>query len=863
MSKHLVIVESPAKAKTIENILKKIDDNDYVVTSSVGHIRDLPKSGDAIDIANGFKPKYVISPEKAKTVKELKSLAKKVDEILLATDEDREGEAISWHLCKVLKLDENTTKRIVFREITAPAIKKAIANPRTLDLSLVDAQQARRLLDRLVGFELSEVLWKKVKGNLSAGRVQSVAVKLIVDKEREIQKFDPTNFYKVEALFNVENQHGKQVELKAELKRKIDNKEEAQSFLETCKLASYSINNIQVKPSKRKPPAPFTTSTLQQEASRKLGFAVKRTMSAAQSLYEKGFITYMRTDSITLSDVALSAIEKQVVADYGEKYHQFRRFKNKNQNAQEAHEAIRPTYIDRKDAPTDRDQKRLYDLIRLRTLACQMSDAVIEKTIVDVGISTNRDEVLVAEGQMIKFDGYLKIYLEGKDNDDEDTKGMLPPLREGQALSFTVMTAKERFTKAAARFTEATLVKKLEELGIGRPSTYASTIGKIMEVGRGYVVKDSREGTDRQFQTITLSSDNSIAETQNTERTGVVKNRLFSTDMGIVVTDFLEKHFDNIMNFGFTKEMEERFDLIASGKENWVEMLEGFYHSFHNTVLETIEKADRASGERILGKDPETGRTVLVRMTKFGRPVVQIGKPEELGEEEKPKYANLKAGQSMEELTDLEEALDLFQLPKSLEPYKGMEVTVASGRFGPYIRFGEKYVSIPRTIDPMTIGQDKAEELIELKIQEDAPVAIYQELPVTQGKGRFGPFLKWNKMFINISKKYDPDNLSTDDINELISAKVEKEANRYIHRWADIDLAVENGRWGPFIRFKKKSIKLPKNAEGKRMTAEEAVDLTLDAVKAYVSEEIPNAFGKKKAAPKKKAPAKKKTTTKK
>ena len=854
MAKHLVIVESPAKASTIEKILGK----EYKVTSSYGHIRDLPKSGDAIDIANNFKPKYVVSPEKSKVVQNLKAEMKKVDEVLLATDEDREGEAISWHLCKVLKLDEKTTKRIVFREITASAINKAIQNPRTLDISLVEAQQARRLLDRLVGFELSEVLWRKVKGNLSAGRVQSVAVKLIVDKEREINAFKANNFYKITALFLVENQKGNQVELKAELKRRLESEEDARAFLEACRMASYNISDIKVKPLKRRPTAPFTTSTLQQEASRKLGFSVKRTMSVAQKLYEQGYITYMRTDSITLSDTALNAIEDQVKLNYGADYHQLRRFKNKNQNAQEAHEAIRPSYPEKNNLPSDNDQKRLYDLIRKRTIASQMADAVIEKTTVDIAISTNRDEVLTAEGEVVKFDGFLKVYMEGKD-EDEDTKGMLPPLKNGQLLNFQSMEAKERFTKPPARYTEATLVKKLEELGIGRPSTYATTIGKIMEAGKGYVVKDSREGVERAFKVMRLDPADHIQEEQQEERTGAVQNRLFSTDMGLVVTDFLEEHFQQIMDFGFTKEMEEKFDDIARGKENWVEMLNGFYHAFHQTVEDTKANANRASGERILGKDPETGRTVLVRMTKFGRAVVQIGKPEELGEDEKPKYANLKMGQSLETLNDLEEALELFQLPKTLSPFRGEEVVVSSGRFGPYIRYGEKYVSIPKTYDPLHLTDQQAVELIEQKLKEDAPVATYQGMDVTQGKGRFGPFLKWNKMFINIPRKYDPDNLSSDDINELIAAKIEKEANRYIQRWVDLDLAIENGRWGPFIRFKKKSIKLPKGSDGKRMTGDEALLLELDEVKALVEAEIPNAFGKKKAPAKKKAAAKKST----
>lgn len=857
MKKNLVIVESPAKAKTIEKILGQ----DFTVKSSMGHIRDLEKKGLAIDIENNFTPKYVITPEKSKLVNELKQSVKQHGEVWLATDEDREGEAISWHLCKVLGLDERTTKRIVFREITKPAILKAVETPRQVDMHLVNAQQARRVLDRLVGFELSELLWKKIKGGLSAGRVQSVAVKLVVEREREIQKFEAKPFFKIEAAFNVPNAQGRLVKLKAESPQKFDTEGGATAFLKKCIGAIYQIKNIEIKPSKRKPAAPFTTSTLQQEASRKLGFSVSRTMSTAQRLYEAGHITYMRTDSTNLSEVAIAAITQQIKQEYGEQYSQIRRFKVGKESAQEAHEAIRPTYIEKQNVSDDRDQQRLYELIWKRTIASQMSDAELERTIVEISISTLKEAKLMAEGEVIKFDGFLKVYLESKDEEDEEAKGVLPPLSIGQKLDFELMTATERFTRPPARFTEAALVKQLEEQGIGRPSTYAATIAKIMEENRGYVVKETREGTPRDFKIFTLSTKGTISEKTSTENVGGAKGHLFPTDMGMLVVDFLDKYFDRIMNYQFTAQVEDELDDIADGKRRWTEMIRTFYFPFHEEVEKTKNEADRVSGERTLGYDPETGMTVLVRMGKFG-PIAQIGAPDELQEGQKPQYANLKKTQSIETI-NLSEALELFALPKTLGEFEGQDVIVAVGRYGPYLKFNEAFVSLPKNEDPLSISIERAVELILEKRAAEAPIFTYDNLPVTKGVGRFGAFIKWNDIFINVPTRYPLDTLTYEQAAELIEAKRSKEAIRYILEFPDLKLTVENGRWGPFIRFGKKMINL-KNAEGKRMTNEEAAALTLEQIKAFVEVEVPNAFAVKetKAKAKKDTPkSEPKTTT--
>ena len=851
MPKNLLIVESPAKAKTIEKYLGK----DFKVKSSMGHIRDLQKNNDGVDIENDFKPKYVVSPDKIKIVKDLKEWVKKVDEVWLATDEDREGEAISWHLCKELGLDEAQTKRIVFREITKPAIQKAIQIPRTVDINLVNAQQARRILDRLVGFELSGTLWKKVRGQLSAGRVQSVAVKLVVEKEREIQNFRSTPFFKISAVFDVKNAQGKTVALKAESPVRYETEAEAQTFLNNAQKANFTIGKVEVKPRKRKPAAPFTTSTLQQEASRKLNFGVKRTMSNAQRLYEQGFITYMRTDSTALSELAIADIADVIEKDFGKDYVKTRQYKSKKAGAQEAHEAIRPTYINQQVVTQDRDQQRLYDLIRKRTMASQMADAEIEKTTVKIDISTMRDARLNAVGEVLIFDGFLKVYIESTDDEEDDTTdGVLPPLRLGQMLDLNEMTGLQRFTRPPSRYTEASLVKKLEELGIGRPSTYAPTIGKIMEEKRGYVVKDSREGVERAYTVLTLKKAG-LSKRAETEITGTTSNRLYSTDMGKIVVDFLSQHFKTIMDYGFTAGIEQKFDEIAEGNEEWTAMLKSFYQPFHETVTNTIDHADRASGERVLGKDPESGRTLLVRMSRYG-PLVQIGAPDELEKEEKPKYANLRPGQSLETIT-FEEAIDLFQLPKDLGTYMEKEVSVAIGRFGPYVKFADKYVSIPKGEDPMTITLDRAQKLIDAKLEEERPVGTYQGIPYTKGKGRFGPFLKWDKFFVNIPKRFDPDNLTTQEQHDLIAAKIEKEANRYVNNWEEEKISVQNGRWGPFIKFGKLNVKLPKGKDGK-MTSEEAKELTLEDVKAIIEEELPGALEAAKPKKKKKKKAVKK-----
>ncbi|NND34596.1 MAG: type I DNA topoisomerase [Saprospiraceae bacterium] len=851
MSKNLLIVESPAKAKTIEKILGK----DFTVKSSYGHIRDLERKNDAVDVENDFKPKYVITPDKQKVVKELRDWVKKVDEVWLATDEDREGEAISWHLCQVLKLDPAATKRIVFREITAPAIKKAIGAPRRVDLNLVNAQQARRILDRLVGFELSEILWRKVKGKLSAGRVQSVAVKLIVDREREIMAFNAEPFFKLQGLFPVKNEYDRMVDLKADLDKKIDDGTTALDFLNRANGAEFKINDIEVKPGKRTPSAPFTTSTLQQEASRKLGFGVKRTMSVAQRLYEAGHITYMRTDSTSLSEVAMTKISDTIKQEYGDHYLQPRRFTKKNDLAQEAHEAIRPTYLENTVVTTDRDQQRLYELIWKRTIASQMADAKLEKTVVKIGISTIPEQHLIATGEVLKFDGFLKVYLETSDDEeDEENTGMLPPLKKGQILTLGSLVATERYTKPAPRYTEAGLVKKLEELGIGRPSTYAPTISKIMETDRGYITKESRPGEERQYKIMTLM-DGKIEKRSETEITGATSNRLYPTDVGMVVTDFLNDHFQYIMDYGFTAEIEERFDHIAAGKFDWTKMLKDFYIPFHEMVEGTMQNAKRSRGERLLGMDPTTGLSVLAKISKYGKPMIQIGSVEEMTEDQKPQFANLRIGQSIETIT-LEEALELFKLPKALGKMDGKDVEVNSGRFGPYVKYGEDFISLGRNVDPFEVDFEQAKSLIAIKKEADKPIGTYKGQPITRGKGRFGPFLKWNDLYVNIPRRINPDEITIDQCHELIEAKVVKEANRYIHRWEEDKLSVENGRWGPYIKYGKKNFKLSKKQDGTKYSDDEVADLTKEDVLQMIEDQAPGTIKKGKPAKSKTAKSK-------
>lgn len=847
MSKNLLIVESPAKAKTIEKILGK----DFQVNSCYGHIRDLEKSAMGIDIANDFEPRYIVPDEKRKVVSELKSLAKKSDEVWLATDEDREGEAISWHLCEVLGLDPITTKRIVFHEITKPAIEAAVSNPRTVNMNLVMAQQARRVLDRIVGFELSPVLWRKISTsnkNLSAGRVQSVAVRLIADREREINAFQQESHFKIEGLFFADDITGKQVTFKAEGKKRAS-AEDAETFLKGCVGADYKVTDIKVKPGKRSPAPPFTTSTLQQEASRKLGYGVARTMQIAQKLYENGHITYMRTDSVSLSDTALGDITQTVSKLYGDRYQQFRKFKNKSESAQEAHEAIRPTYTATTTIPEE-EWQRLYELIWKRTMASQMADAELEKTTVKIEISTNKEE-LTASGEVLKFDGFLKVYQEDKDEDEaeESTEGLLPPMTVGQSMPLSELRATERFSRAQPRYTEASLVKKLEELGIGRPSTYAPTISTIQK--REYVERRDKEGTPRAYRILVLKDD-LISKKEASENTGAEKAKLFPTDLGLLVTDFLKEHFDDIMDYGFTAKIEKEFDDVAGGKLQWNDMLEEFYGPFKKDVDNTLENAERVKGERVLGTDPESGKPVVARMARYG-PIIQIGSA---SEEEKPRFAKLPPGQSIETIT-FEEALALFKLQEAMGSYDGKELSVNIGRFGPYVKWGDEFVSIPRGTDLATVDTDKAIEFIKAKQIADAPVGEYDGKPITKGTGRFGPFIKWDGLFINVPRRYDLENLTQADMNELIEAKVSKEANRYIQRWEDEKISLENARWGPVIKFGKKIISLPRKADGTRSTAEEAATLTLEQVKTLIEAEVPGAFAKKVRPPAKRATARK------
>ncbi|MFD2566513.1 type I DNA topoisomerase [Pseudotenacibaculum haliotis] len=809
MAKNLVIVESPAKAKTIEKFLGK----DFQVESSFGHIADLPSKELGVNVDGDFKPKYIVSSDKKAVVKKLKDLAKKAETVWLASDEDREGEAIAWHLSEQLKLNEENTKRIVFHEITKKAILRAVENPRNINYNLVNAQQARRVLDRLVGYELSPVLWRKVKGGLSAGRVQSVAVRLIVEREREIENFVPVVSYRVDAEFV--NENGKK--FKAKLAKNFTNKEEAESFLNDCIGATHAVADLQKKPAKKSPAPPFTTSTLQQEASRKLGFPVAKTMLMAQRLYEAGLITYMRTDSVNLSDDAKNAAQAEIVSSYGESYSKPRNFSTKSKGAQEAHEAIRPTNMNKHNVSVDYDQDRLYALIWRRTIASQMAEAQLERTVVKINNDKNNKQ-FVANGEVITFEGFLKVYLEGTDHDDDEQAGMLPKLEVGEDLKNDSITATERYSKAPYRFTEASLVKRLEELGIGRPSTYAPTISTIQR--REYIAKGTVEGSERKYLQFTLKNDSVTSKTLS-EKVGSDKGKLVPTDIGNIVNDFLVKNFSNILDFGFTAKVETEFDDIADGKEDWTSMIKEFYQDFHVTVEDVAENAERAKGERLLGIDPETGKNVYVRLGRYGA-MVQIG---EATDEEKPRFASLQGEQTMNNIT-YEEALDLFKLPKKVGDYEGDEVVVANGRFGPYVRFGKMFVSLDKGENPMTVDLDRAVELIEAKRKADAPIGSYQDLPIQKGVGRFGPFIKWNSMFINVNKKYDFDNLSQSDMEELIEDKLKKEREKLIHNWEDVGIRVEKARWGRFNVIKGKiKVELPKTTQIQEMTKEEAVKL--------------------------------------
>ena len=828
MAKNLVIVESPAKAKTIEKFLGK----DFKVESSFGHIADLPSKELGVDVEGDFKPKYEVSKDKKAVVKKLKDLAKRAETVWLASDEDREGEAIAWHLAESLKLDKSKTKRIVFHEITKGAIQRAIENPRNIDYHLVDAQQARRVLDRIVGYELSPVLWRKVKGGLSAGRVQSVSVRLIVEKERQIEKFMPIASFRIDAEFlNEKNQN-----FKAKLPRNFSSKEEALSFLESNKDAAFKIASLDKKPAKKSPSAPFTTSTLQQEAARKLGFSVSRTMSNAQRLYESGLITYMRTDSVNLSDEARKGAQAEIENAYGESYSKPRNFKGKSKGAQEAHEAIRPTNFAQHRANVDRDQARLYELIWKRAIASQMSEAQLERTSVKISASTH-NTLFSSNGEMITFDGFLKVYLEGTDDEFAEKDGMLPSLKLDESLHNNFITATERYSRPPARFTEASLVKKLEELGIGRPSTYAPTISTIQN--RNYVEKGSVEGAPRNYTQLVLEN-TGILEKNLSENVGSDKGKLVPTDIGMIVTDFLVNHFESILDYNFTAKVEASFDAIADGKENWTKMMKTFYQNFHPKVEDVAANAGRESGERILGTDPKTGRQVSVRLGKFG-PMVQIGT---VDDDEKPFFASLSPEQQLSNIT-YEEAMDLFQLPKALGVYKNEDIEVNNGRFGPYVKFGKKFVSLPKGVNPLDVELDLAIKLIQEKEKADAPIYVYQDLPVQKGKGRFGPFIKWNSMFINVNKKYDWDNLSKDDITTLIEDKIQKEKDKLIHVWEPEGIRVEKARWGRHHIIKGKvKIELPKTVD--------VSDMTLEQAKEHIDLKAPKKKNSKKKNSKKK-----------
>jgi DNA topoisomerase-1 len=809
MAKNLVIVESPAKAKTIEKFLGK----DFKVESSFGHIADLPSKELGVDVEGDFKPKYQVSSDKKSVVKKLKDLAKNADIVWLASDEDREGEAIAWHLAETLKLDKEKVRRIVFHEITKSAIKNAVENPRGIDYDLVDAQQARRVLDRIVGYELSPVLWRKIKSGLSAGRVQSVSVRLIVEREREIKSFDSKASYRINAVFANHNDQA----FKAKLPKSFSSKEEAFKFLEQNVDTSFKVSNLEKKPAKKSPAAPFTTSTLQQEASRKLYFSVSKTMTLAQRLYEAGLITYMRTDSVNLSNEARNAAAEEISNVFGSKYGKSRNYKGKSKGAQEAHEAIRPTDFSRPSVNIDRDQARLYELIWKRAIASQMSDALLERTSVKINASTH-SETFTANGEVIKFDGFLKVYLESTDDEDSEKEGMLPALEVNETLQNKYITATERYTRPPYRYTEASLVKKLEELGIGRPSTYAPTISTIQN--RNYVEKGLVEGVDRKYTQITLEN-GVVKDKELVEKVGADKGKLIPTDMGMIVTDFLVNHFESILDYNFTAKVEADFDDIAEGKVDWSKMMKDFYKTFHPQVEYVQDNASRESGERVLGTDPKTGRQVSVRLGRFG-PMVQIGTAEE---EEKPLFASLTPEQQLSSIT-FEEAMDLFHLPKTLGEYNGESIEVNNGRFGPYVKFGKKFVSLPKGVNPMTVELDDAIVLIKEKEKADAPIYTYNELPVIKGKGRFGPFIKWNSMFINVNKKYDWDNLSDSDIIELIEDKIQKEKDKVIHNWEDEGIRVEKARWGRHNIIKGKTkIELAKTIDVTKFTLEDVKDI--------------------------------------
>ncbi|MEG1590510.1 type I DNA topoisomerase [Chryseobacterium sp.] len=846
MSKNLVIVESPAKAKTIQKYLG----NDFEVKSSFGHIRDLPKKGMGIDLET-FSPDYEVSADKKKLVTELKASVKKADMVWLASDEDREGEAIAWHLAEELKLKPDNRKRIVFHEITKNAILKAIENPRDIDQNLVNAQQARRILDRIVGFEMSPVLWKKVKPGLSAGRVQSVAVRLVVEREKEIRAFTPKVSFKLDGIFlNKTSQ-----EIAAKLKKDFEKEEDAEKFLELAKTVEFKVLNVETKPGSRSASAPFTTSTLQQEASSRLGYNVTNTMRLAQRLYEEGFITYMRTDSVNLSQEAIEGAKNQIISEYGAEYSSPRNYTTKSSSAQEAHEAIRPTDFSVKSI-SDVQLSKLYQLIYRRTLASQMANAKIEKTVIEIG-NAKLPQHFEAQGEVIIFDGFLKAYgiVKTEDEDEDNNEKLLPKVTVGEVLSYKKITAQEKYTRPSARYTEAGLVRKLEELGIGRPSTYAPTIQTIQN--REYVDKREIEPQVREVVKISLTND-TIKKEVLEEKFGGDKNKFVPTDIGEVVNDFLTNNFSEILDFGFTARVEEGFDEIANGAQKWKEMLADFYSKFHPRIADVEENADRANGERILGVDPKTGKNVHARIGRFGA-MIQIG---EQDDEEKPIFASLMAGQNIATI-NLEDALELFKLPFELNNFEDQTVSVGVGRFGPYVKWGDTYISIPKGEDPLSIDQKRAEEIIAEKKLADAPIASYKGEPITKGTGRFGPFIKYQSIFINVPKKYNFENLSQSDINELVEAKLEKEANRYIQQWEAEKISIENARWGPIVKHGKNIYKIPKKKDDTKYEADELKDVSIDEVKKWITAQDPKAFAEKKKPAAKKPAAKKATTAKK
>ena len=809
MAKNVVIVESPAKAKTIEKFLGK----DYKVVSSYGHIADLPSNELGVDIEHGFKPHYLISDDKKKLVKDLKTLTSAAETVWLASDEDREGEAIAWHLSETLKLKTENTKRIVFNSITKSAIEHAIKHPRGIDYNLVNAQQARRVLDRLVGYELSPVLWKKIKSGLSAGRVQSVAVRLIVEREREIQDFKSHSTYKITAEFITSE--GKVV--KASLPKTFDSQAEAEAFLQQNVGAQFKVASLEKKPAKKSPAPPFTTSTLQQEAARKLHFSVSKTMTVAQRLYESGFITYMRTDSVNLSAEALNTAKMAIVQLFGESYSQTRNFATKSKGAQEAHEAIRPTDMSRPTIAAEPDQNKLYELIWKRTLASQMADAQLERTTVKIAADKHAEQ-FVATGEMIQFDGFLKVYLESSDDEDEEQEGMLPNLKKGEPLTDRNITATQRFSRPQPRYTEASLVKKLEELGIGRPSTYAPTISTIQN--RGYVERSALEGEVRYYEQLILQKGIIKAQTLS-EKVGADKGKLIPTDIGSVVNDFLVSHFETVMNYNFTAQVENSFDQIAEGAENWTEMLADFYSRFH-PIVENVEKnTGRETGERVLGTDPKSGRPLSVRLGRYGA-MAQIGNPDDA---EKPIYASLLSGMSIETIT-FEEALKLFELPRQLGTIDGKNVEVNVGKFGPYVHYGDAFISLAKGEDVFSVTFERAQELINEKKKADAPIATYEGMEVVKGVGRFGPFIKWNNMYINVTKKYNFDRLTAEEVAELIESKLQKESEKVVKQWDEGEIRIEKARWGRFTLIKGKTkVELGKGTNIETFSKEQALAL--------------------------------------